>query len=74
MKRNNCEKVHINVKKEHTYEIEQKIGEQIIYGITYGWGDMKFRGKCKGKCRVLYIVLLDCDCKPIWSSVTSTKQ
>ena len=65
-------KVHINVKKEHTDELQQKIGEQKIPAITYGYGDLKVKG-CK-KCRVAYIVLLDCNCNPIWSYIIPSKQ
>ena len=65
------EKVHINVKKEHTIEYRQKIGEQMIPAITYGYGDMKAK-KCR-KVRVSYICLLDEECKPIWSYIVPSK-
>ncbi len=65
-------KVRINVKKEHIDEYQQKIGEQIIPAITYGYGDMKIKG-CK-KCRISYIVLLDCNSKPIWSYIMPSNQ
>jgi len=65
-------KVRINVKKEHTDEYQQKIGEQIIPAITYGYGDMKIKG-CK-KTRITYIVLLNCNCEPIWSYIMPSKQ
>ena len=35
----------INVKKEHTEEYQQKIGDQMIPAITYGYGDMKVKGE-----------------------------
>ena len=65
-------KVRINVKKEHTDEFQQKIGEQDIHTITYGYGDIKIKG-CK-KCRVSYIVLFACNNKPIWSYIMPSKQ
>ena len=65
------EKVHINVKKEHTIEYQQKVGEQIIPAITYGYGDMKAK-KCR-KTRVSYICLLDENCKPVWSYIIPSK-
>ena len=65
------DKVHINVKKEHTVEYTQKIGDKIIPAITYGYGDMK-TNKCR-KVRVSYICLLDENCKPIWSYVVPSK-
>ena len=67
-----CSKnVHIVVKKEHTQEYQQPIGSIMIPAITYGYGDMKING-CK-KFRISYIVLLDCNCKAIWSYVTKSK-
>ena len=64
-------RVHINVKKEHTVEYQQKIGEQLVPAITYGYGDMKtIKGK---KTRVSYIVLLDAECKPICSFIVPSK-
>ena len=65
------EKVHITVKKEHTVEYQQKIGEQMIPAITYGYGDMK--AKKQKKCRITYICLLDENCKPIWSYIFPSK-
>lgn len=65
------EKVHITVKKEHTVEYQQKIGEQIIPAITYGYGDMK--AIKQKKCRITYICLLDENCKPIWSYIFPSK-
>lgn len=64
-------KVHINVKKEHTVEYQQKIGEQIVPAITYGWGDMK--AKNEKKKRVTYIILLNEECKPFWSFIAPSK-
>ncbi len=64
-------KVSINVKKEHTVEYQQKVGDQIVPAITYGYGDMK--AKKMKKTRVSYIVLLDQDCKPFWSFVVPSK-
>ena len=63
--------VSINVKKEHTVEYQQKIGDQIVPAITYGYGDMK--AKKMKKTRISYIVLLDKDCKPFWSFVVPSK-
>ena len=64
-------RVHINVKKEHTVEYQQKIGEQMVPAITYGYGDMKaIKGK---KTRISYIVLLDAECKPICSFIVPSK-
>lgn len=65
------ENVRINVKKEHTIEYKQKIGEQMVPAITYGWGDMKAK-KCK-KVRVTYICLLDETSKPFWSYIVPNK-
>ena len=65
------EKVHITVKKEHTVEYQQKIGQQMIPAITYGYGDMK--AKKQKKCRITYICLLDEECKPIWSYIFPSK-
>ena len=65
------EKVSINVKKEHTMEYDQKVGELKIPAITYGYGDMKAK-KCR-KIRISYICLLDEDCKPIWSYIVPSK-
>ena len=64
-------KVHINVKKEHTVEYQQKIGDQLVPAITYGWGDMKAIGEKKK--RISYIILLDEECKPFWSFITPIK-
>ena len=71
-KSHKCQKVCINVKKEYTQIYGQKFGEQTIPAITYGYGDMTIRG-CK-KCRITYIVLLDCDCKPVWSAIVKGEQ
>ena len=65
------DKVHITVKKEHTVEYQQKIGEKMVPAVTYGYGDMKAK-KCK-KTRISYICLLDEDCKPFWSFIVPTK-
>ncbi len=65
------ERVHITVKKEHTVEYQQKIGEQMIPAITYGYGDMK--AKKRKKCRITYICLLDENCNPIWSYIFPSK-
>ena len=65
------EKVRINVKKEHTVEYQQKVGDQIIPAITYGYGDMKAKN-CR-KTRISYICLLDSNCKPIWSYIVPSK-
>jgi hypothetical protein len=62
-KKNNCEKVCINMKKEYLTEYKQKNGETIVYG----WGDMKIKG-CK-KRRITYVVLTDESGKPCWSSI-----
>ena len=64
-------KVHINVKKEHTIEYQQKIGEHLVPAITYGYGDMK--AKKMRKTRISYICLLDENCNPIWSFIVPTK-
>ena len=66
-----CTQAHITVKKEHTVEYQQKIGEQIVPAITYGYGDMKVKG-CR-KCRISYICLLDKDCTPMWSFIVPSK-
>ena len=69
---NSC-KVNINSKKEYKLEYQQPIGQTSITDIIYGHGDMKIRGKSRGKFlkkyRISYIVLLNCNYKPIWSSI-----
>ncbi len=57
----------IIVKKEHTEEYMQKIGDKMIPAITYGYGYIKLKGE--RKCRISYICLLDKDCNPIWGYV-----
>ena len=57
----------IVVKKEHTEEYMQKIGDKTIHAITYGHGYMKLKGE--RKCRISYICLLDNNCQPIWGYV-----
>lgn len=59
--------VRITVKKEHTEECTQKIGEADVFAITYGYGDMKVKGK--RKARISYICLLDKNCDIIWSCI-----
>lgn len=63
---NKCH-ANINVKKEHTEKSLQKIGEQTVWTITYGWGDLKIKGH-KTR-RITYIVLKDNKCKPICSFI-----
>jgi hypothetical protein len=63
--------VYINVKKEHTIENMQKIGEKNVPAITFGYGDMKAK-KCR-KTRISYICFLDDDYKPFWSYIIPTK-
>ena len=76
--RENCRcTVHINSKKEDTFIYEQMIGNQYVPAITYGYGDMKIK-KTEGifkykKYRISYIVLLDKNCKPFWSSIYFSK-
>ena len=62
-KTNNCEKVHINMKKEYTTESKQKNGQIIVYG----WGDI--RGKYIRKSRITYVVLMDKSGNPCWSKI-----
>ena len=57
----------IIVKKEHTEEYMQKIGDKNVHAITYGYGYMKL--KDEKKCRITYICLLDDNCNPIWGYV-----
>ena len=65
------EKVKINVKKEHTVEYQQKVGEQSVPAITYGYGDMRaYKGR---KVRISYLVLLDEECKPFCSFIVPSK-
>lgn len=64
-------KVRINVKKEHTVEYQQKIGDKVIPAITYGYGDMK--AQKMRKTRITYICLLDEDCNPMWSYIVPSK-
>ncbi len=66
-KKNNCEKVKINMKKEYSTEYQQDTGKIIIYG----WGDIKIKG-CKKK-KITYVVLLDNFGKPGWSSINFYK-
>ena len=40
---------HITVKKEHTEEYRQKIGEQVVPAITYGYGDLKVKKSVRKK-------------------------
>ena len=60
-------KVKITVKKEHTEEYNQIVGNEFIPKITYGYGDMKISGHKKQ--RISYICLLNCKLKPIWGYV-----
>lgn len=72
----NClSKIHINVKREHTIENLQNIGEKEVSAITYGYGDLKTKEKICGKkkIRVSYICLLDKNCKPFWSCIYPSK-
>lgn len=58
---------HIVVKKEHTQELFQHVGNKDISAITYGWGDLKVKG-CK-KCSISYVCILNKERKPIWGYV-----
>ena len=60
-------KAVITVKKEHTEECFQKIGDQDIPFITYGYGDLKVKGK--KKLRISYICLRDKDYNLFWSCI-----
>lgn len=64
-------KVRINVKKEHTVEYQQKVGNQIVPAVTYGYGDMKAKGEKKKQ--ITYITLLDEECKPFWSFIAPSE-
>lgn len=64
---NENKKVKITVKKEHTEEYHQKIGEWQIPAITYGYGDMKVKGK--RKARISYICLRDAENNIVWSCI-----
>ena len=57
-------KTHITVKREHTEQAFQFIGEKYINAITFGYGDIKISG-CK-KCRITYICFLNCNLEPFW--------
>lgn len=70
-KQNCLSKVKINVKKEHTIENLQKLCEQKIPVIVFGYGDLKAK-KCK-KTSISYICLLDENYKPIWSYIIPSK-
>ena len=74
---NYCCKVRINSKKEDIFDYEQTIGSRYIPAIIYGYGDMKIkipekRFKYK-KFRISYIVLLDKNCHPFWSTIYFSK-
>lgn len=60
-------KVHITVKKEHTEDYNQTVGNEFIPKITFGYGDMKINGYKKQ--RISYICLLNRSLKPIWGYV-----
>ena len=60
-------KIKITVKKEHTEEYNQTVGNEFIPKITYGYGDMKINGR--NKQRISYICLLNRNLKPIWGYV-----
>ena len=69
--KNSLEKVHIIVKKEHTTDYNQIICNDNIQAITYGYGDLKVKGR--KKIRISYICLLDVNRKPFWSYIIPTK-
>ena len=69
--KNNKNKAHITVKKEHVEKYAQEIGCQFIPYIAYGYGDLKT--SWLKKQRISYICLLDNDLKPLWSYVITTK-
>ncbi len=60
-------KVNIKSKKEIIDKYEQKIGDNFISCISYGYADMKIKGK--KKMRVSYICLLENDSTPIWGYI-----
>ena len=59
--------VKLSVKKEHTQECYQKIGNFEILSITYGYGNLKVKGQ--RRLRVSYICLRDKDCQIVWSCI-----
>ena len=68
---NGGKKVHITVKKEHTEEYQQPIGDTMVPAITYGYGDLKLKGE--RKTRITYICLLNEKCEPFWCFIFPSK-